>query len=288
VPAGAGVAREAAIEIRVRAAHLTGERETMLGTLYLRALDSRSADPVLDDRMADDAVRRIDYDFGRFGERRDHAIAVAMRARTLDLWVREFLAAHPRATVLHLGCGLDSRVHRVGPPAGARWFDVDHPEVIELRRRLYPERDGYRTIGSSVTDPRWLDEVPEGGPVMVVAEGLLMYLTAPDVGRLLRRLTRRFDSGQLAFDAVSPLGLRLQRLVPVVRSTGASLRWGVAGPREVERLVPGLELVTELTAADLADARALGRFSRPFRLRLRLVNGIPPLRRLAWILRYRF
>jgi hypothetical protein len=36
--------------------------------------------------------------------------------------------AHPQATVLHLGCGLDSRVFRVDPPPSVRWYDVDQAE----------------------------------------------------------------------------------------------------------------------------------------------------------------
>jgi O-methyltransferase involved in polyketide biosynthesis len=60
------------------------------------------------------------------------AISLPVRAKHLDGWTREFLAAHPRSTVLHLGCGLDTRVYRVDPPAGARWYDVDLPAVIEL------------------------------------------------------------------------------------------------------------------------------------------------------------
>jgi len=62
--------------------------------------------------------------------------------------------------MLHLGCGLDSRVYRIDPPASVRWFDVDYPEVIALRRHLYPERAGYRVIGSSLADLSWLAEVP--------------------------------------------------------------------------------------------------------------------------------
>jgi hypothetical protein len=40
------------------------------------------------------------------------------------------------------------------------WYDVDHPEVVALRRTLYPERDHYRMIGSSVTGPDLLDQAP--------------------------------------------------------------------------------------------------------------------------------
>jgi hypothetical protein len=58
---------------------------------------------------------------------------VATRAATFDLLTTRYLADHPDATVLHLGCGMDSRVFRVDPPASVQWFDVDYPDVIDLR-----------------------------------------------------------------------------------------------------------------------------------------------------------
>jgi len=145
--------------------YLTKEKETLLITLYARALDSRSMGSILSDRFADDVVSRIDYDFAKLKVGRDSVAGAAMRARTLDGWTSIFLAENPDATVLHLGCGLDSRVYRIAPPATVRWFDLDFPEVIELRRRLCPQRDGYCMIGSSVTDLHWLGEIPIDRPV---------------------------------------------------------------------------------------------------------------------------
>src|SRR4029453_11127268 len=127
--------------------HLTKEKETLLGRLYARALERRSQNPILRDEMAKNSIQGIDYDFEHL---KVDTLSIAIRAKQFDIWTTEFLADHPGATVLHLGCGLDSRVWRIDPPASVRWFDVDYPEVIELRRRLYPERAGYTTIGSSL------------------------------------------------------------------------------------------------------------------------------------------
>ena len=93
-------------------------------------------------------------------------------------------------------------------PEGVRWFDVDLPQVIALRRELYSESETYRMVGSSVTDPGWLDELPAGGPVLIVAEGLLMYLAPADVSELLHRLVDRFDTGELLADLLSKWGPR--------------------------------------------------------------------------------
>ena len=68
-------------------------------------------------------------------------------------------------------------------------------------------------IGSSVTDPRWLDQIPTGRPTPVVAEGLLMYLSVREVRQLLDRLIDRFNGGELLFDTLSPLSPKLSKVM---------------------------------------------------------------------------
>ncbi|MFC7340203.1 class I SAM-dependent methyltransferase [Saccharopolyspora griseoalba] len=184
----------------------SGVPATMLKTLHLRALDAGSANPVLGDHHAAQAVRRIDHDWRRLDKRgaANAAYAVALRGRIFDDLVAEFLRQHPTAVVLNLACGLDSRAFRLQRPAGSDWFDVDLPEVVELRRDLYAEEARYRMLAGSVTDPRWLGELPAHRPALVVAEGLMMYLTPERNWELLRRLTEHFDTGEVLFDGVAP------------------------------------------------------------------------------------
>lgn len=140
--------------------HFTEEKATMLATLYGRALDSREADPVLGDHAADEAVRQIDYDFTKLGMTRDAAVSVVLRAKPIDDWAAEYLAAHPDAIVLHLGCGMDTRFQRLAPPETVHWYDVDYPEVVALREKLYAAAPNHTNIGTSVVDFGWLDQVP--------------------------------------------------------------------------------------------------------------------------------
>lgn len=253
---------------------LSGAKQTLLYTLYFRALDHRSRTPILDDRWAEDVLASFRYDDGKLRRKASDRFGALLRARRLDDWTREYLASHPDATVLHLGCGLDSRAFRLGIPNGVRWFDIDYPEVIELRNQVYPKREGYRTIGSSVTDLAWLDEIPVEAPVLMVGEGVLMYLAEQDVHRLLDELPRRFGQGELAFDVVAPWVTRLSRL----------LKWAPGDARELERDHPTLALVEQLSVnADLDRIP-----SRGYRAAFRVMNGIPPLRNVMRLLRYRF
>jgi O-methyltransferase involved in polyketide biosynthesis len=266
---------------------LTQEQETMLGTLYGRALESRSAHPILRDPHAERVVGLIDYDFRKLGVQGVVVTSIALRARQLDEWTAAFLARHPQATVLHLGCGLDSRAERLDPAPGVAWFDVDYPEVIELRRRLYPPRPGYTMIASSVLDPAWLEEVPGDLPTLIVAEGLSMYLPPDEGPRLFRRLVQCFPEGELAFDSYSRLAVRLGKLNPVVRRAGATLRWGIDDPRELEGAIPDLRLVQALRAYDLTDS-VMDRLPRAYRVSLWLMRRIPPMGNLGLLLRYRY
>ncbi|MBV9846746.1 MAG: class I SAM-dependent methyltransferase [Kutzneria sp.] len=266
--------------------HFTEEKATMLATLYGRALDSRLERPVLGDRAADEAVKRIDFDFGKIGVNRDAAVSIVLRAKPIDAWSADFLRTHPDAIVLHLGCGMDTRFQRLAPPSTVHWYDVDYPEVVELRRKLYPAADNHTDIGTSVTDFGWLEQVPSDRPALIVAEGLTMYLTPDEGAELVRRLVAKFPSGELICDVFSRRGITLQKLNPVIRKTGATLYWGIDDPRELER--HGLTLVSSLDAAHWATPDVLARL-RPFtRFQLRVAKHLPMLAKMARIVRYSF
>jgi O-methyltransferase involved in polyketide biosynthesis len=265
--------------------HLTDEKLTPLATLYGRALDAESPGSILQDTMAAEAVRQIDFDFTKTGLRRGDQAAIALRARHLDGWTREFLAAHPRATVLHLGCGLDTRVYRLDSGPGVRWFDVDYPEVIDLRRQLYPSRESYEMIGSSVTDPSWLARVPSDLPVLVVAEGLVMYLKEDEGKGLFQRIVNHFPSGQFVFDALSRRGIRKQKFNKALRVAGATVSWGIDSCAELEAIDPRLRCVTFLSAFDLDG---FDKLRTSYRVTVKLAKLFPAVRRMAAFYRLEF
>jgi O-methyltransferase involved in polyketide biosynthesis len=244
--------------------------------LYLRAVDSRSDRSILNDHAAAEAMMRIDYDVDKRNveQRGINPFLLAVRARQLDLWAADFLARHPDATVLHLGCGLDSRPYRIDLPPDVRWFDLDLPDVIELRRKLYPSHRRLTTIGASAIDPAWVAEIPTGGPVLIIAEGLLMLFTRDEVQALLRRLMDRFDGGELIFDGLAPWVIRLS----------SSMQWPVRDAREIKALDRRLRLVDEVS---LVSHHAVVPVRR-YRVALRLMNTIPVTRKMARQFRFAF
>jgi hypothetical protein len=97
--------------------HLTPIEKTLLITLTSRALDARTNRPLLGDRLADKVHGRLGFDVGALKLSGTVKIAVAVRSRMLDRIVGGFIAAHPNAVVVELGCGLETRMHRLSPPA---------------------------------------------------------------------------------------------------------------------------------------------------------------------------
>lgn len=243
---------------------LTGSQETLLATLYAKMLDNRSPVPVLGDSSAERLMDKLDYDFSRMRFISRDRRTVPFRAKKLDEWTMRFVNAHPDAVVLHLGCGLDSRGFRLELPSTVSWYDLDQPDVVELREQLYPTRDGYDTIASSVTGESWLDGVPGDRPTLVVAEGLTPYLQEEDGLAMLRKLVTHFGHGEMMFDAVLPWTRKIAGYSRLIRTTGASFGWTVGDPRSLESLVPGMQFVEEWSLLDsphLATARAQDRIT---------------------------
>ncbi len=218
---------------------LKAEQQTLAIPLYAKALDFRSRHPILNDRRASEIVDQLEFDFEAVRPRVGPLLVI--RARQFDEWIREFLGRESNAVVLNLGCGLDSRVERIAPPGAVDWFDVDFPEVIELRLKFFSERKGYRMIGASITHPEWLEQIPRHRPVIAVADGVLVYIAPEEVKALLNRMTDNFHHGQLVFDVLDSRALR--RANERIHSrTGATLRWGVDDLHEIVALDPRLRL----------------------------------------------
>jgi O-methyltransferase involved in polyketide biosynthesis len=167
-------------------------QETLFLTLCGRALDNHLPHPILGDTMAEELVGKLGYDCDRFHLSASPILNIALRARKLDQVARNFVTRNPDAVGLDLGAGLDTRVFRIAPPAGVDWYDIDFPEVITARPQLLPARPNAHGIGTDLTDPDWLDAIPTDRPGVIVADGLMAFLTQDDMIGLLDRLVAHF------------------------------------------------------------------------------------------------
>jgi O-methyltransferase involved in polyketide biosynthesis len=259
---------------------LTPEQETLLITLYAKA---QPDNPLFFDPTARDILNQVDYDFDHLRVPYKTVVLVCQRAKKVDGIVQDFLDEHPGGVVLQLGCGLDSRFLRVDN-GGVHWYDLDMPQVIELRQEFFAESERYHTIAASATDLAWVDTVATGGrPVLVVAEGLLMYLDEADVRRLVLRLHETFPGCRLVADVFSPLAARSATNHPALKTTGATLGWGIDDPREMEAWAPGIRLLEEWYFSDDPD---LARLSLGYRAAYRLASIFKTAKRAHRIVYY--
>ncbi|MBL8055243.1 MAG: class I SAM-dependent methyltransferase [Anaerolineales bacterium] len=259
---------------------LTPEQETLLIPLYAKA---QPRNPLFFDPRAQAILGQVEYDFSRLSVPYKTVVLVCQRAKHLDAVTRDFLARHPGGVVLHLGCGLDSRFWRVDD-GQVEWYDLDMAPVVALRRRFYPASERYHLIASSVTDLSWVDTVAAGGrPVLVVAEGLLMYLSEAEVRALIVRLSAAFPGCQLIADVFSRLTARSAANHPSLKRTGAVVGWGLDDPREVEGWAPGVRLLEEWFFTHDPD---LGRLGLGYRLAYQLAGLFAVARRAHRIVHF--
>lgn len=184
-----------------------------------------------------------------------------MRTNTLDGLIRAFTAAHPDAAVLDLGCGLDPRAARCAPPATVDWYDIDFPAVTQIRERHLP--GGTHVIGADLTVPGWLDTIPADRPTMIVADGLMAFLTDTQYQDLTRALTTHAASGEFAFNAYTRLVLKLGNHSPTFKALGAkSAGGGIDDPHEPENWGARLTLIEELLLTRSPD---VDKFPQPLR-----------------------
>lgn len=266
---------------------LEGVQKTLSPVLKAKALDNRLPDPILGDVLAEEVMRRLDpdYDKGRFATSQ-LGLGAVVRAKVFDDWAREFLADHPDAVVMHLGCGLDARVFRIDPPETVDWYDLDFPAVIELREQFLPSRDHYTLIGSSVTDLAWLDRIPRGRPALMIAEGLVPYLSEADARRVITSVVDAFPTGELCFDTVSASAWRTSKWDPLGRKYNAEFHCGFDDPSALADWHPMLEYAGEAPMNDSPTLMAKAPAS--IRRMYRIMNLLSGFRRSSRIVRFRF
>jgi methyltransferase (TIGR00027 family) len=230
--------------------------QTLLIPLWARAVEQREPEPLVRDPLASMMVERIDYDWRRIRLGRGDLVQCVVRLREFDRFVLDFLQRHPAGTVVHLGCGLDARFQRVDN-GQVRWFDLDLPPVIALRKQLLPESDRNRYLADSAFGASWMAEVDhhDGDPVLFVAEALLLYFDEARVKGLILALQRRFPGAELVCDVCTPLAARMDNLHLRFTRSSARIHWALRDPHDVEAWATGIRLVESFSYFDDPEPR---------------------------------
>ena len=181
------------------------------------------------------------------------AFYMGMRSAVFDGWLRAKMESGPDAVVIHIGCGLDSRVERVGTN-GHKWYDVDFPEVITERRRWYEESAEYHMIPSDARQAEWLTAIPEGSSVIVAMEGVCMYMDDTELRALLSSLAGRFARLTLLADCYTTFAAKASAHRNPINDVGVTTVYGIDDPNALTTDT-GLRFVREhdMTPAPLIN-----------------------------------
>ncbi len=170
---------------------ITHVSDTALMVAACRALESECPDGFVHDPFA----RRLAGERGfailqtlprpemmRFG--------IGVRSHFLDELLSEALASAPIATVLSLGCGLDTRPWRLDLPGNLRWIEADFADMLDYKDAILSAdtpRCRRERITADLNDAeqrRVVYAATGPAPALMITEGLLMYLPAPTVEAL--------------------------------------------------------------------------------------------------------
>lgn len=207
---------------------LQGISETLMITLYARAVEHYHPKSLLLDPKAAEIANQLNYDFSKFGRRWSWQLGCVIRASRIDHIVQNFMRTHPYAIVVNLGAGLCTRCSRL-ETAQVQWYDIDFPEVIDLRRQFFKESDHSRMIAKSILDFTWMDDIVRAPkqPMMIIYEGVAMYLSVEENKALLHQIQTRFRAIEILFDVIDQrTACSIHQHDPVAK-TNAEFKWGI-------------------------------------------------------------
>ena len=205
--------------------------KTLYIPLYGKALVSKKG-IILQDKKAEEIWQGVQFPLKSKSKSKWLAYYMGMRSAVFDQWVKDKIKNHPKAIVLHLGCGLDSRVLRVD--CNASWYDVDFPEVIAERKTHYSETALYHMIDGDIRNTTFLNCIPKAEHAIVVLEGVSMYLKNDELQKTLAKLTEHFGTLSLLVDCYTPFAAKMSKIKNPVNDVGVKDVFGIANPQVLE------------------------------------------------------
>jgi methyltransferase (TIGR00027 family) len=203
--------------------------DTAYWMAYLRSIESERPDALFRDPYA----RQLAGTFGaavaqRIGSTDMIADSIAIRTALLDRLILEKVVKQKIDLVLNIGSGLDTRPWRLPLPERLQWLDIDFPAPLARKAEVLadqPPKCRYGTFGADLFDSSQrsaaLSMRPAATRILVVTEGLLVYLRPSQVEALAKDLHRQMACQLWLTDLIGPRALQVLRTVwaPVLRAT---------------------------------------------------------------------
>ena len=212
-------------------------QKTLFLPLWGRAEESKKQKPLLVDKTAVRIIEQVHFDFSQITQNIAEISQIAWIKRSLycDQVINEFLKKYPKGTIVNIGCGLDTTFERTDN-GKMKWYDLDLPDVIELRSQFVKEDERRKFIATSFLEEQWLEEIEVSGNVLFISAGVFYYFDEKTIKEFVIRLVNKYPKSELLFDVSSPLGVKLANK-KVLESSGLDeklhLIWGLEKKEDI-------------------------------------------------------
>jgi methyltransferase (TIGR00027 family) len=197
---------------------ITNISDTARWVAMYRAIESERPDARFQDpharRLAGERGEEIAKRMPRF---RAGLWPMVVRTCVFDELILRAIERDSADTVVNLAAGLDARPWRMKLPPAIRWIDADLPEILAYKTKtLAAERPAceYEPVAIDLADAAARRALFErigraSRKTLVLTEGLLVYLTAEQVGALAADLHAPASFRWWVIDIASPKLLRM-------------------------------------------------------------------------------
>ncbi len=205
-------------------------QKTLFMPVWARAVETKKQKPILTDNIAVQIINNIDFDFSQMTSnlKEINQIAWIARSKRFDIIINNFLKDNPNGTIINIGCGLDTTYERINNQS-VMWYDLDLPDVIELRRKFLEESDKRKFIADSFLDTDWLNKIPRDNKIMFISTGVFVYFEESVIKDFLIRIADILPEAELFFDVTSPKGMQIAN--QVIKESGLDsssyFKWGL-------------------------------------------------------------
>jgi methyltransferase (TIGR00027 family) len=258
--------------------------ETLLITLYMKCQETRKPNPIIKDSTACILVDRIDYDFSKFKGSIKSSVGVAIRANYFDQVLKSYILRTQDPIIVIIGCGLDSRYERIGELSKrAQFYQLDIPEVIQIRNQLIPPSSNEKYISASMLETQWVHELKEKHPTgkfLFIVEGVFMYFSKESVQTVFQNLAENFSDSEILFDIVNVWMSKNSHMHDAVKFTNASFKYGTDDDAEMEAWAANLKLISSKLYTDFDTWKRAG-------IKGWLIRIIPKFKKAGRMLHYR-
>lgn len=218
-------------------------QETALITLAIRASETARKKPRIVDEKAKEIIDALGVDVSKFDPFLSHEGVVA-RTIMYRREIERLIAENPDAVGINLGCGFDDKFSAVDN-GKIIWFDVDLPDQIAVRRKVFKDRERCRMLEGDALDGAWTENIPKDRLPIIVMEGVLQYFSKEQVTTCLNMLCDSFEHGYLLAELHSPLLEKHSKKHDAIRNTNAKFGWGTKSGKEYEEIEPRIHMISE-------------------------------------------